>query len=351
MTDFNSNFVFATCQIGAERALKAELLRDYGFASSFARPGFVTFKSADKVLPLGYKMPCVFARAYGVSLGAMKSPDDARILDTATALKNLVGRSVRLHVWQRDQNNSDDEAPVDADITELNKRLLQPVFHKDTEAQLGDPVLSVIKLDNNSWWLGAHVQTVAHARYPGGNPRVHMPSDSPSRAYRKIEEAIAWARPTLRAGDNAVELGSAPGGATYALLRRGVHVWGVDPGVMDAHVLSFRGPHDARCVHIRKQIGDTLVEELPDSLHWLVADMNVPPMATLMAVRRLVVLRKRSLRGVVLTLKLGDWDLASEIPSYLAFVRDELGLRNVRATQLPSHRQEIVVVGIKPSAY
>ena len=49
-----------------------------------------------------------------------------------------------------------------------------------------------------------------------------MPAEAPSRAYAKIEEAIAWAQLPVRAGDVALEIGAAPGGAVMALARRGV---------------------------------------------------------------------------------------------------------------------------------
>ena len=45
------------------------------------------------------------------------------------------------------------------------------------------------------------------------------------------------------AGRGAVELGSAPGGASFALLERGLHVHGVDPGAMDPRVLAYAGAH------------------------------------------------------------------------------------------------------------
>ena len=53
--------------------------------------------------------------------------------------------------------------------------------------------------------------------------------DVPSRAWHKLEELLAWARITPAAGEQVLEIGCAPGGATVALLDRGLRVVGVDP--------------------------------------------------------------------------------------------------------------------------
>ena len=55
---------------------------------------------------------------------------------------------------------------------------------------------------------------------------VDVPADAPSRAYAKIEEAIAWASLPIEAGQVALEIGAAPGGAVMALARRGLEVCG-----------------------------------------------------------------------------------------------------------------------------
>ncbi len=97
------SFIFATCQIGAEPALKAELVRKWpAFRLAFSRPGFLTFK-----LPPGVQLKddldlhSVFARTHGFSLGkAMGATNE----ECAAAVVQLIGEQQfdRLHVWQRD---------------------------------------------------------------------------------------------------------------------------------------------------------------------------------------------------------------------------------------------------------
>jgi 23S rRNA (cytidine2498-2'-O)-methyltransferase len=172
-----------------------------------------------------------------------------------------------------------------------------------------------------------------------------LPPDLPSRAYAKIEEAIlAFALP-VRAGDGALELGAAPGGAAYALLRRGVSVTAVDPAQMEPYVLNFRGPSAARLHHLQKPMGALSRAELPGSVQWLLLDVHLAPQIALRSVRKVASWYRDSLLGAVLTLKLNDWAFADQVDSFLAQAR-EMGLSAPSARQLASHRQELCVVGL-----
>jgi 23S rRNA (cytidine2498-2'-O)-methyltransferase len=66
-----------------------------------------------------------------------------------------------------------------------------------------------------------------------------------------------------------------------------------------------------------------------------------PPVA-LHALRRVVSTLRSTLRGALLTLKLNDWGMASDVPRWLDLLA-EMGFDSVRATQLCSNRQEICV--------
>lgn len=72
-----------------------------------------------------------------------------------------------------------------------------------------------------------------------GIPRLKFPKDAPSRSTLKLEEAFhVFLSPgeqlsLLKAGMRAVDLGAAPGGWTYQLIRRGILVEAVDNGPMD----------------------------------------------------------------------------------------------------------------------
>src|SRR5262245_7444959 len=96
-------FIFITCQVGAEAAVKAELARKWpAFRFAYSRPGFLTFKlPPGAALADDFDLHSVFARACGFSLGKTVSKTLAERLDSLKQL--LVDRQFEcLHVWQRD---------------------------------------------------------------------------------------------------------------------------------------------------------------------------------------------------------------------------------------------------------
>ena len=121
------------------------------------------------------------------------------------------------------------------------------------------------------------------APQPMGIPRLKLAKDAPSRSALKLEEAlITFLSPEerkdlLRAGLEAVDLGAAPGGWTWQLVRDGLMVTAVDNGPM-AEVLI--GHHS---VEHHRDDGFTFRPERP--VEWLVCDMVEKPsrVADLMA--------------------------------------------------------------------
>ena len=108
-----------------------------------------------------------------------------------------------------------------------------------------------------------------------GIPRLRMPSRAPSRSTLKLAEALqTWLTPDdeaalLHEGTTAVDLGAAPGGWTWQLVRRGVHVTAVDNGPMDAELL------DSGLVeHVR---ADGFRYRPPRPVGWMVCDMVEQP--------------------------------------------------------------------------
>jgi 23S rRNA (cytidine2498-2'-O)-methyltransferase len=350
-SDPGRRFLFVSCQAGAEPALKDELSREHPeLRFAFSRPGFVTFKSPED-LPADFELRAVFARSYGLSLGDSKDPDpEVRAkAAAATATAIAAGKPLRLHVWERDQGESaereDSEIMPFAPHAELSVRDAAPgLFEPPGNPDSGDLVFDLILIDREHWFFGFHEHTPFHSRDAGGKPVLILPPEAPSRAYLKIQEALRWAALEPQKGERALEIGSAPGGATYALLQRGLDVIGIDPAAMDPAVLVFgRG----RFRHLKKGVADVMHADLPEEIHWLLLDMNVPPQIALDALEELWPRLGQGLLGVLLTLKLNRWRIAAEVPEFLTRIR-ELGLARVAATQLPSNRQEFSVVGLTP---
>ena len=155
-----------------------------------------------------------------------------------------------------------------------------------------------------------------------------------------MQEALEWSALPMATGDVCLELGCAPGGSSQAMLDCGLEVIGVDPAEVDPVVLSH--PH---FTHLRRRSSEVPRKRLK-GVHWLAADMNVAPAYTLDAVEALVTHPNASVRGMILTLKLADWNLVEALPAYLERIRG-WGYRDIRTRQLAFNRQEICVVALR----
>jgi 23S rRNA (cytidine2498-2'-O)-methyltransferase len=343
-----------TCQVGAERAVKAELAwRWPDFRFAYSRPGFLTFKLPGTAeLPDDFRLRSAFSRAHAFSLGKVLAavPEAA-----AREVWNLMGaRSCsRIHVWPRDT-----AAPADRDfepgITEECRTMaailrqccpwpeeLAPVDADPRKgARRGEMVLDCVLVDPDEWWVGFHRVRSFASRWPGGMMPLKLPTDAVSRAWLKMEEALRWSRLPIPSGARVAEIGSAPGGASQALLARGMVVTGIDPAEMAPAVLAH-----PRFTHIRRRAVQVRRQEFR-KVRWLVADMNVAPTYTLDVVEGIVTRPDVRVRGMILTLKLFDWAMADGLPEYLDRIR-AWGYEKVRARQLQHNHQEICLAAVR----
>lgn len=374
-----NEFLFATCQIGAEAAVKAELARRWpDVKPTYSRPGFLTFKLPGR-LPPGFDAASTFARCYGHSLGWVRGLDPhycgeaapretvagrgsrkasgttaPSTLDAATvaALVHQVWKLAgersydRLHVFERDrfpagEHDYDPGLTPEARIVDMLLRLRAPAtLRRGRMARPGENVLDVILVGPQEWWVGWHQATTVPSRWPGGMLELALPAEAVSRAWLKTEEALRWLRLPLAPGQRCVELGAAPGGSCQALLSRGLDVVGIDPAAMHPAVAGH-----PRFVHVRKRAHQVRRREFR-GMDWLFADINLPPAYTLDTVEAIVTYPGVTPRGLVLTLKLPEWSLAAQVPEWMARVAS-WGFAYVRARQLQFNRQEICLAALR----
>jgi 23S rRNA (cytidine2498-2'-O)-methyltransferase len=198
-------------------------------------------------------------------------------------------------------------------------------------------------IEPGQWWAGHHRAVSWPARWPGGAIPVTLPAHAVSRAYAKMEEAILWSGLPLAAGDECVEIGCAPGGASQALLDRGLLVTGIDPADMDPAVLEH-----PRFRHLKKRGKDVRRHEFV-GVRWLAADMNIAPSATLDDIEPIVTHPGVTIRGMIVTLKLAEWSLADRLPEFVQRVRS-WGFRDVRVRQLVTGGQEVCLAALRRKA-
>lgn len=360
-----TGFVFVVAQPGSSGWLKQELrLQHPELSLAYSEPGLYTFKNRLRIPVEDYRLRAVFARHWGYSLGWARDPEGV------VALAAPLRSAAVLHVYPRCPSVQEDPASavIDQRVSLLREQLLRlsPArFLGPERPEPGALVLDVMvppaegehgaapstgrsSPGREAIFLGFHRHDRTRTGIPGGVRPVVLPAGgAPSRSYRKLEEALAWSGIELVRGQQVLEIGCAPGGATLALLARGLHVVGVDPGEMDPRVGGWATEHGATFRHLQRPIGAVTREDVPRRVQWLVCDANLAPQVALRYVCRWVRALRPRLQGVILTVKLNDERVVAAIPRLLARLA-ELGFGQPQAVQLPSHRRELVAILRRP---
>lgn len=197
----------------------------------------------------------------------------------------------------------------------------------------------VLLLSSTSALVGWREQDNA-SPFPGGVARLKFPREAPSRSTLKLEEAfLVLLSETdqdrlLQAGGSAVDLGAAPGGWTWQMVRRGIRVTAIDNGPMDSRLLD-----SGMVTHLRQ---DGLRYQPAKTVDWLICDMVEKPARVVELVLRWFDTRR--CRAAIFNLKLPmkrrnqAWQDARSALTRLS----EHGIR-LSAKQLYHDREEITV--------
>jgi 23S rRNA (cytidine2498-2'-O)-methyltransferase len=171
--------------------------------------------------------------------------------------------------------------------------------------------------------------------------KLTMPIESPSRAYMKIKEVVTYFELDLKQINAALELGSAPGGASLYLLEQGLKVYGVDPAEM--HEICLQ---DSNFTHIKKPIQYLMGEDFYHAdINLVLVDMNLSPDQSIKETLRVCTPLKETLHTLILTVKITKPSFISKIPDYIMWLK-KFGFKNVHYAQMPCHKQEFVLVGL-----
>jgi 23S rRNA (cytidine2498-2'-O)-methyltransferase len=179
----------------------------------------------------------------------------------------------------------------------------------------------------------------ASAPWPGGIARLRFPRGAPSRSTLKLEEAFLvlldedererWLEP----GMTAVDLGAAPGGWTWQLVRRSIRTIAIDNGPLD-DALVQSGLVEHRRV-------DGFRYRPPRPVDWLVCDMVEQPRRVAHLVAQW--LAEGACRRAMFNLKLPMKKRYDEVQICLGILQDATGGLTLRAKQLYHDREEITV--------
>lgn len=178
---------------------------------------------------------------------------------------------------------------------------------------------------------------------PGGILRLRASRAAPSRSALKLEEAWHQFLPAgewgqrLAEGMTAVDLGAAPGGWTWQLMRRGMYVYAVDNGPMNAGLMAT-----GQVEHHR---ADAFGWQPPAPVNWLVCDIVDKPARVTARIADWLV--AGWCREAIFNLKLPmrqRWQTVEDCLAHLRMRLEEAeAVHHLRARQLYHDREEITV--------
>lgn len=107
------------------------------------------------------------------------------------------------------------------------------------------------------------------SRHPAGYLAIPDDKLPPSRAFKKLREAIEVFQLSVRRGQTAVDLGASPGGWTYVLAQHGLHITAVDRSPL--------APALQRDRRVSFVAGNAFTWHPPRPVDWLVCDVITTP--------------------------------------------------------------------------
>lgn len=348
-----ANEVLLYCRPGFEADLSAELMEksaplEYaGYPIATANSGYVRFVLVDEKTTangLQRELPLetlVFARQSLVALPPLEalSREDrlSPIIDQVVAS----GWSFET-LWQETPDTN--EAKALASLMKALKKPLEGALRKRgaLRRKAGGRRLHLFWTEGDRVQVGMSFPN-KRSEHPGGIHRLRFPREAPSRSTLKLEEAWHVFVPReqwperLHEGMQAADLGAAPGGWTYQLVRQGMFVYAIDNGPMDKTLMAT-----GQVEHLRE---DGFVWAPPYRLDWLVCDIVDKPMRVIDMLERWLL--RRWCREAIFNLKLPMKQRWFEVNRCLTRLSQNLTRTGIaaelRCKQLFHDREEVTV--------
>ncbi|HKU36531.1 MAG TPA: 23S rRNA (cytidine(2498)-2'-O)-methyltransferase RlmM, partial [Polyangiales bacterium] len=325
-----------TTREGAERDCVEELVLRRAQPRAFA-PSLVISASAPR--DASGRLELTFARQGFEVRALLHEADEQRLADALAlaAAPELRGERYALHVFVPDSTPGNRLAQAAERVAQrLGQQLLAagPGAAVDSASLRRDTatLLQVCVFGPDRAALGVVPSDQALSIWPGGRARMRLSSDRPSRAARKLEEALAWLGTGPGAGETCVDLGAAPGGWSWLLLQRRASVIAVDPARLEPALLEQR-----RLRHVQASAFDWQPETPVD---WLFCDMAWRPLEVAQMLGRWA--RRRQTRMLVTNFKL-PMKRKAEMVARLREVLEASGYQQLRTRQLYHDREEITL--------
>nr|WP_297400639.1 23S rRNA (cytidine(2498)-2'-O)-methyltransferase RlmM [uncultured Marinobacter sp.] len=250
--------VLAFCRPGFETEAGRELTDSalgqglFGYFEPDRGEGRVWFilggpEPADELMARVALENLVFVRDWFVVLGSLPLPEQDRVgavVKGVQALERGYPGCARVEV-RVGENNADRDLGNFARkwVAPLSRGLRGAGLLREDPSLASPARLEVLLPDFQKAIVGFSLAG-NRARYVGGIPRLRLSSSAPSRSALKLEEAWKVFLPEdtalayLGGGKKAADLGAAPGGWTWQLVRQGMLVTAVDNGPMNAELMA-----------------------------------------------------------------------------------------------------------------
>lgn len=275
-------------ECGAEIQEKSAWTEIYGYLELRKNEGIVFFhlNNSNEGDALIKQMPLrrlIFARQWFLSLTPIIDlPDFKRV----EAITEVLGNEWQYADLRMETPDTNDGKELSKFCRKLAVPLRQALRKSNSLTEKGDndgAILHALFLSGQQVILG---YSISHNSSPHvmGIPRLKFPGNAPSRSTLKLDEAFLYFIPRdewderLTSGMNAVDLGAAPGGWTYQLVRRGMMVTAIDNGAMAESLMET-----GQVKH--KMMDGFKYTPMKQNVYWLVCDMIEKPqkVAKLMA--------------------------------------------------------------------
>jgi len=348
------NALFLYCRAGFENDCAAEIIAQAarhdisGYCKAKSGSGYVIFSVSDNspIATLFHQLSIVeliFCRQWFVIQDMRNDlPAGDRISPLLEIVRLIPHRIDRIMVDTTDTNEGKQLSPL--------CRKLSPLIAKQLKLS-GDTtgVKNEISATLHICFLSTHAAYVGYSTADNaepwlmGVPRLKFPHNAPSRSTLKLEEALLRLltenekQQLLKSGMRAVDLGAAPGGWTWILVKRHMYVTAVDNGSMQATLLET-----GLVEHIRAD-GFTYQPDQP--VEWLVCDIIDRPQRVIE--RMAIWLISGWCKQAIFNLKLPMKQRYQHTVEYLRYLEDQLEQHKLtyRLTckQLYHDREEVTV--------
>lgn len=270
-----SGFENETC---AEITDKANRLDIIGYAKSKPNSAFVEFicqdpHQAQQFIKKQSFNQLIFPRQWAVGQFVELEEND-RISQLLTILKDYPAMG---DLWLEILDTNDGKS-----LSTFCRKFEKPLItHLKKSGKLVDdpskPRLLLTFLTGQKVFVG-YANQHNSAKWPMGIPRLKFPREAPSRSTLKLEEAWHFFIPRqewdirLAPSMTAIDLGAAPGGWTWQLVKRHMYVTAIDNGPMQPALMD-----SGQVKHIQ---ADGFTYKPNKAVNWMVCDIVEKPART-----------------------------------------------------------------------